>query len=186
MYGLVNKAIEGMVREGYGESTWQRVKAAAGVEVEGFISNQPYPDEITYQLVAGASEVLATPAEDILKAFGEYWVLNTGLKAYGPMMRAGGNNLKDFLLHLPNFHVRVQVVFPELEPPHFACENVGDASLDLVYRTSRPAGLEPFVEGLVHGLARMFDVTADVRLIQQRGEKGADASVFRVSWTEAG
>lgn len=186
MYGLVNKAIEGMVREGYGETTWQRVKAEAGVDIEGFISNQPYPDEITYRLVAGASAVLATPAEDILKAFGEYWVLNTGLKAYGPMMRAGGNDLKTFLLNLPHFHVRVQLLFPELEPPHFACENVGDDSLDLVYSTSRPAGLEPFVEGLVHGLARMFDTIADVRLVRRRGEEGVDASVFHVRWNQTG
>ena len=131
MYGLVNKAIEGMVREGYGETTWQRVKAEAGVDIEGFISNQPYPDEITYRLVAGASAVLATPAEDILKAFGEYWVLNTGLKAYGPMMRSGGNDLKTFLLNLPHFHVRVQLLFPELEPSASPPRKGWSVSLDM-------------------------------------------------------
>ena len=181
MYGLVNKAIEGMVLEGHGEAVWQRVKVKAGVDIDGFISNEPYPDDVTYRLVAAASAVLETPAEDILRAFGEYWVLHTGLKAYGPLMRAGGNNLKEFLINLPHFHVRVQVVFPALEPPHFACENVRDDSLDLVYRTSRPAGLEPFVEGLVHGLARMFDTAVEVRLIQQRGEN-ADCSIFHVRW----
>ena len=58
MYGLVNKAVEGMVCTAHGEATWLRIKAAAGVNVEGFVSNQPYPDDMTYRLVAAASEVL--------------------------------------------------------------------------------------------------------------------------------
>ena len=43
----------------------------AGVDVEVFMSNEGYPDEITYSLVAAASEVLRTPAEQILAWLGE-------------------------------------------------------------------------------------------------------------------
>ena len=96
MYGLVNRAIEGMVRSGHGEAVWNRIRARAGVEVQAFVSNEPYPDEVTYRLVAAASEVLDTRAEDILKAFGRYWVLETAVKAYGPLLRVGGRTLKDW------------------------------------------------------------------------------------------
>lgn len=184
MYGLVNKAIEGMVRSGHGEATWLRIKSAAGVDLEGFVNNQPYPDDITYRLVAAASEILGTPPREILRAFGEYWVLDTALKAYGPLMRASGSTLKEFLLQLPHFHTRVQTIFPDLLPPQFACCNVSDAELDLHYRTPRPAGLEPFVEGLLLGLGRMYSTGVRVEILEDRS-RGADHSVFRVRWGEA-
>lgn len=185
MYGLVNRAIEGMVCDSYGPATWETIKTRAGVDVPVFVSNESYPDEVTYQLVGAASEVLQSPAEEILKAFGEYWVLNTALKAYGPLMHTGGRTLKDFLMYLPHFHVRVQAIFPKLAPPEFSCENVGDDSLDLHYKTGRPAGLEPFVEGLVRGLAKMFETPVDVKMIHQRGID-SDHSVFHVRWGIAG
>ena len=181
MYGLVNKAIEGMVREAHGEETWDRIRRKAGVDIEVFVSNEPYPDDVTYRLVAAASEVLSAPAQDVLRAFGEYWVLDTAVKAYGPLMRVGGRTLKDFLVYLPRFHVHIQVMFPELRPPEFACENVGEQSLDLHYISPRPAGLEPFVEGLVMGLGKMFATPVSIYPLQERAN-GFDHTIFRVSW----
>lgn len=181
MYGLVNRAIEGMVRDGHGDAVWNRIRARAGVKIEAFISNEPYPDDVTYRLVAAASEELAMPAEEVLKGFGEYWVLRTAAEAYGPMMRAGGRTLRDFLLYLPRFHAHVETVFPELRPPEFACDNVGDCSLDLRYYSPRPVGLEPFVEGLVLGLGKMFGTPVQVRLVRQRDDD-CDHSVFHVAW----
>ncbi len=183
MYGLVNKAIEQMVCKNHGVSTWEQIKTEAGVDTAGFISNEPYPDEVTYSLVAAASKTLGAPAEDILKAFGEHWVLHTALESYGPMMRATGNNLHDFLLRLPHLHTRVELIYPNLNPPQFACKKVGDTELELRYWTSRPPGLEPFVEGLIHGLGKMFDTPVRVELRQQRNEDN-DYSVFHVSWAE--
>ncbi len=184
MYGLVNKAIEQMVRSNHGPAMWNRIKAAAEIDVEGFISNRPYPDELTYRLVAAASEALDTPAEEILKAFGEHWVLHTALESYGPMMRATGKTLREFLLALPHLHTRVQLIYPDLQPPEFSCHKVSDSGLDLHYWTTRPPGLEPFVEGLVLGLGKMFSTPVRVELIQHR-ESGKDHSVFRVSWEAA-
>lgn len=185
MYGLVNKAVEQMVRNAHGHDTWERIKSEAGVEIEGFVSNEPYPDDVTYRLVEAASRVLATPAEDILRGFGEYWVLHTALESYGPLMRSAGSTLKDFLLHLPRFHTRVEAIYPRLTPPEFSCENVSDTGLDLHYWTPRPAGLEPFVEGLIEGLARMFATPVRVELLRHRGD-GHDHSVFRIRWAGGG
>ena len=181
MYGLVNKAIEGMVRDGHGDAAWNRIREKAGVQDVPFVSNEAYPDDVTYRLVAAASEELATPAEAVLKGFGEYWVLHTAVEAYGPMLRVAGRTFRDFMLYLPRFHVHVQTVFPELRPPDFVCENVREHSLDLHYYSPRPAGLEPFVEGLVLGLGKLFDTPVQIRLVQQR-EGDSDPSVFHVTW----
>ncbi len=181
MYGLVNKAIEEMVYRDHGETVWEAIKREADVDVEAFVSNASYPDDITYRLVGAASKVLQAPAEQILQGFGEYWVLHTALESYGPLMRAHGKTAKEFLLKLPSFHARVQMIFPELRPPEFDCTDVTDTSLVLHYRTPRPAGLEPFVEGLLKGIGEMFGTPLEVKMLEDRSE-GADHSVFRVSW----
>lgn len=180
MYGMVNKAIEDMVVSRHGESTWQLIKRKAGVEAEVFVGNEGYPDSITYSLVGAASEVLALPAETILRAFGEHWVLETAQKGYGPMMRAAGSTLGEFLAYLPHFHDRVSLIYPKLEPPHFAVSERQPDSLVLHYHSHRP-GLTPFVEGLIQGLAKMFSTPATVTLLRSR-DRGDDHDAFHIRW----
>ena len=80
MYGLVNKAIQGLLTENYGEETWQEVKEKSGVKVDRFVNNEPYDDSITYKLVGTAAEVLKVSLSDVLKSFGEYWVFKKPAK----------------------------------------------------------------------------------------------------------
>lgn len=183
MYGLVNKAVEDLVTTNFGIDKWEAIKEKAGIEEEAFISNESYPDSITYDLVGAASEVLETPAEQILIAFGEHWVLETASKGYGSMMKAGGRSLKEFLVNLPNFHTRVSMIYPNLKPPRFECAEVGDDSLKLRYFTHRD-GLTNFVVGLVQGLGKYYDTPATCDLVEARGDNG-ECDVFQVNWTVA-
>ncbi|OYW77346.1 MAG: heme NO-binding protein [Verrucomicrobia bacterium 12-59-8] len=183
MYGLVNKAIEELVVTSFGEDKWEAIKLKAGVDVEVFVSNEAYPDEMTYDLVSAASEVLGASASSILIAFGEHWVLQTASTSYGSMMRAGGASLKDFLINLPNFHTRVQMIYPKLQPPRFECSDVGESSLTLHYFTHR-SGLTDFVVGLVQGLGKLYSTPAMVTLVAAKSE-GADHDVFEVHWSAA-
>ena len=181
MYGMVNQAVEDMVIMHHGEEVWQRIKLKAGVDIEVFISNDGYPDEMTYKLVGAASEVLQLPAEEILLGFGEHWVLHTAREGYGGMMRAGGRTLPEFLRNLPAFHSRVAMMFPKLQPPRFECTDITDGSLRLHYYSHRP-GLAQFVIGLMRGLGKMFHTPVTVRQLAAK-EKGADHDIFEVTWT---
>ena len=78
MYGIVNKAIEELVKENYGEDKWESIKLRSGVDVDYFISNEPYDDAITYQLAGAIATEMDIPLADVLIRFGEYWVLKTG------------------------------------------------------------------------------------------------------------
>lgn len=180
MYGMVNKAVEEMVCMNHGEAVWEQIKVRAGVEVEVFMSNEAYPDDLTYNLVAAASEVLQIPADQILIGFGEHWVLHTAREGYGGLMKAAGKSLPEFLLNLPNFHSRVAMIFPQLQPPRFQCSDFTPSSLKLHYFSHRQ-GLAPFVVGLMYGLGRMFGTPVTVRLVESRGA-GADHEVFDVTW----
>ena len=181
MYGLVNKAIEDLVISNYGEDRWQLIKQKAGVDIEVFISNEGYSDEITYNLVGAASEVLGVTVREVLIAFGEHWVLKTASHGYGVMLRSGGATLKQFLINLPNFHTRVQMIYPELEPPRFECHDVTDTSMTLHYFTHRP-GLTDFAVGIVQGLGQLYNTPATITTVVLK-TAGADHDIFAVNWT---
>lgn len=180
MYGMVNRAVEDMVCAHHGQAVWEQIKRRAKVQVDEFISNESYDDEITYQLVGAASEILQQPAENILMGFGEHWVLHTAKNSYGGMMRAAGKSLPEFLKNLPSFHDRVSLIFPRLRPPHFHCSDFTESSLQLHYFSHRE-GLAPFVIGLMHGLGKMFNTPVRVRQTASR-QANADHDIFEVCW----
>ena len=180
MYGMVNRAVEEMVVGAHGEATWLEIKRRAGVTEELFIGNEPYPDRITFDLVAAASDLMKIPAESILQSFGEHWVLQTATKGYKHLMAAGGTNLGEFLDNLPQFHDRVALLYPKLAPPQFEITERTPTSLHLHYLTHR-SGLTAFVEGLVSGLGKMFHSPVRTTLLQAKAQ-GADHDVFLVEW----
>lgn len=184
MYGLVNKAVEGMVTDRFGEETWEAIRLKAQVEDEFFVSNESYPDETTYRLVGAAADVLGMEAGDVLEAFGEYWVLKTAKEGYGELMEAGGSNLREFLENLPNFHSRIVLMFPDLKPPRFEVRTAGESSFRLRYFTHR-SGLARFVIGLLKGLGKMFDQPVEVAHVTEKGD-GQDYDEFAVRVVESG
>ncbi len=180
MYGIVNKAIEELVTQKFGLDAWEAVKEKSGVDVDFFLSNEPYDDDITYKLAGAASEVLGITVGQVLNAFGEWWILKTGKEKYGGLMEAGGNNLKEFLVNLPLFHNRIMLIYPKLTPPEFKVSDVTDNSI-LVHYHSKREGLQEFVRGLLSGLAKMYQTDAVIELIQSRDD-GSSHEIFKVSW----
>jgi len=180
MYGLVNKGIQGLITDNYGVDIWEKVKEKSNVSTDLFLSNEPYPDEITYDLAHDAAEVLNISLNEVLINFGEYWVINTGQKSYGSLMQAGGSGLKEFLINLPNFHSRVMLIYPKLTPPEFNVTDINERSLTIHYYSNRQ-GLKYFVYGLISGLGKMYDQPVKIEIINSR-DNGSDHEEFRVEW----
>ena len=180
MYGIVNKAIQELIVEQFGVETWNEVKHKSGVDIDHFLSNEPYDDSITYILATTASEVCQLPVNDVLFTFGKYWVAKTGRERYGALMAAGGADLREFLINLPDFHNRVVLYYPKLMPPDFRISDLSGDSLQLHYYSSRP-GLTDFVKGLIHGLCDMFSEYPEVKHISSRAG-GDDHETFKITW----
>lgn len=180
MYGIVNKAIEDLILTNYGAEKWENIKARAGVDIDYFISNEPYDDAITYQLATAAAEELGVTVGEVLLSFGEWWVLKTGMEKYGGLMQAGGSNLHEFLCNLPVFHSRIMLLYPRLTPPEFRVSEPTDNSINVHYLSKRP-GLQDFVKGLLLGLGKMYNTPVTVEMLESR-EWGHPNEVFRVSW----
>lgn len=180
MYGIVNKAIQGLVIDNYGSEAWSKIKEKSGVENDGFLSNESYPDKTTYDLAIAASETLNLDIKDVLIAFGEYWILKTGQESYGSLMKAGGNNLKEFIINLPNFHSRVMLIYPNLTPPEFKITDITDNSLVVHYISTRD-GLQYFMYGLLQGLGKLYKTNVTIAIIASKHE-GAKNDIFKLSW----
>jgi hypothetical protein len=180
MYGIINKAIEDLVTENFGAEKWQAVKDRSGVEDDFFVSNEPYDDSITYTLAQSVAEEMNMPLDDVMHAFGEWWVLRTSKEKYGGLMEAGGQSLRAFLVNLPLFHNRIMLIYPKLAPPEFKVSHVEEKSLYVHYHSTRE-GLKSFVNGLLIGLGKLYDTPVNVEIIQSRDE-GATHEIYKVSW----
>jgi len=180
MYGLINKAIKGLVLEGFGEDAWKRIINRAQIDDDEFLSMEAYDDSLTYDLVAAATEELGLPAETILESFGGYWVQYTAVEGYGEILKSAGSTLPEFLSNLDQMHARVKLAFPELKPPRFKISDSDEHGLILHYFSHRP-GLAPLVTGLIKGLAIRFDLTVDVSPFRDGiGEDEHDA--FKITY----
>lgn len=162
MYGLVNQAVRDLVIGRFGEDKWNSICDDAKLPAKDFVSMQYYPDEVTYGLVAASSKKLGLAAEIILKEFGKHWVLFTAKTGYGPIMDLFGRDFKSCLGALNNLHARMGLSMPDLNPPRFTFCEITPNLYTLEYQSKR-AGLEPFVEGLLLGLAEKFQAKVEVR-----------------------
>lgn len=180
MYGMVNKAVQDLLTHEHGEEKWLLIRAKAQVDDEIFISTEPYPDEVTYRLVAAAAEVLGIPPSMVLERLGRWWVLQTAQQGFGHLMKAGGRTLAEFLVNLPNFHTRIEMMYPGLRPPEFECLDREKDRLRLRYQSHRP-GLAPFVTGLLLGLGEMFKTPVKIDSERVPGA-AAECHVFTIQW----
>jgi hypothetical protein len=183
MYGMVNRAVEDLVTKRFGEATWERIKARAGVDVDVFLSMQTYPDPITYSLVGAASQELSLSAETVLEVFGEHWVEYAAANGYRDLMRARGQSLFAFIARLDDLHARLALSFASLKPPSFRTSEVTEQSLRLHYFSTRE-GLAPMVKGLIRGLGKLFEVEVDITQELAKAA-GADHDEFIVTLREA-
>lgn len=169
MHGMINQAVRGMVVERYGQATWTRIHSAAGAP-ESFLPMEPYEDGIIYSLVEACSKELGLAPEVILRAFGGYWVGSIATVHYERIMNNSGVSFTDFLANLDHMHQRIRVAFPNYDPPSFRVKPIDPATLQVDYY-SRRAGLLPFVEGLLQGLAVHFSVVIDIEHVDSASHR---------------
>lgn len=183
MYGMVNRAVQELVTTQFGKDKWAEIKQKAETGVQVFVSMQTYPDEVTYKLVGAASAVLGITPEQVLEAFGEYWIIYTASNGYGDMFAMFGHTMPEFLENLDNLHLRVGLTFPKLKPPSVRCTEVTPQGMRVHYYSER-LGLAPLMVGLLRGLGKRFKTPVEVTHDTVRGPDH-DHDEFVVRFSEA-
>ncbi|XP_019869558.1 guanylate cyclase soluble subunit beta-1 [Aethina tumida] len=185
MYGFVNYALELLVLKTFGPETWETIKKKADVQMEGqFLVRQIYDDEITYNLIFAAVDILKIPANDILELFGKMFFEFCQDSGYDKILQVLGATPRDFLQNLDALHDHLGTLYPGMRAPSFRCtERPEDGALILHYYSDRP-GLEYIVIGIVKTVAsKLHNTEVDVQII--RTKEDCDHIQFLITETNA-
>ncbi|XP_063704653.1 guanylate cyclase soluble subunit beta-1 isoform X2 [Culicoides brevitarsis] len=171
MYGFVNYALELLVLKTFGVEIWEEIKKKAEVNMEGqFLVRQIYDDQITYNLVTAAVEILNIPASDILELFGKIFFEYCQDAGYDKIMQVLGATPRDFLQNLDALHDHLGTLYPGMRAPSFRCTEGEDGTLILHYYSDRD-GLEHIVIGIVKAVAsKLHGVDVDIQIIKRKGD----------------
>ncbi|XP_058821896.1 guanylate cyclase soluble subunit beta-1 isoform X3 [Topomyia yanbarensis] len=170
MYGFVNYALELLVLKNFGLNTWDEIKKKAQVNMEGqFLVRQIYEDDITYNLIEAAVDILNIPAGDILELFGKTFFEFCQDSGYDKILQVLGATPRDFLQNLDALHDHLGTLYPGMRAPSFRCTET-DGQLVLHYYSERP-GLEHIVIGIVKAVAsKLHGVDVECKIIRRKGD----------------
>ncbi|XP_029710577.1 guanylate cyclase soluble subunit beta-1 isoform X1 [Aedes albopictus] len=170
MYGFVNYALELLVLKHFGNDIWEQIKKQAQVNMEGqFLVRQIYEDDITYNLIEAAVDILNIPAGDILELFGKTFFEFCQDSGYDKILQVLGATPRDFLQNLDALHDHLGTLYPGMRAPSFRCTET-DGQLVLHYYSERP-GLEHIVIGIVKAVAsKLHGVDVEIKIIRRKGD----------------
>lgn|GEM_PF-216665 len=164
MKGIINLCVVSLVKEKFGDEALKKVLKEAGLP-ENFevIELEDYPDEVSVKFINAAAKVLNLKPEDIMIAFGDYWINDFAPKKYRIIYKKY-NNAKDFLKGMSDTHMWVMSSIEGAKPPKFEFEEPNTNVLIMHYFSNRK--LEKILEGLILGVIKYFNVKAEVKRIE--------------------
>ncbi len=175
MKGIIFNLVEEIVRDEYGEDTWDDLLESAGLE-GAYSSLGSYPDGDLDKIVGAASDALHMPAEEVVQ-----WV---GLKAIPymaaayPQLFASHTTTRSFVLSLNDIiHPEVRKLYPGADVPVFGFETFDDDLLVVQYRSHRK--MCAFAIGLIEGAAAYYGECCDLQHTKcmHRGDENCE---FRI------
>ncbi|HUT92747.1 MAG TPA: heme NO-binding domain-containing protein [Thermoguttaceae bacterium] len=164
MKGVVNKGIQELVEERFGEDTWDEIRSAADCDEPSFSPSLDYPDQMTVDLVTATARCLGLSPDETMVEFGKYWVSNTGKESYPSLYALAGANPRDFLRNMDRIHRHATVSISGARPPSLRAEDLPDGGLALHYDSERK--LCPVLHGLILGVGLYFEQTLAVEEVR--------------------
>jgi hypothetical protein len=164
MHGLMNRAIQGFLRDTYGEDVWTRVARAAGVLPDGFEAMLHYDDALTDAVLQAAAAALDRTRETVLEDIGTWLVSSSAGQPLRRLLRFGGVSFTDFLHSLEDLPGRGRLALPTLGLPALELNEPQPGLYDLTCR-----GLPGFGHVLVGVLRAMADDYGALVLLDHTG-----------------
>ncbi len=151
-HGLINRAIQGFLRETYGIVTWRRVAVEAGLGFDSFEPLLIYRRSQTLAVIDAAARILGRPTETLLEDLGTFLVSNPHSDAVRRLLRFGGVTFVDFLNSLEEVRGRGRLAVADLELPMLELDEAGLQLYRLRCRSNLP-GAGHVLIGLLRAMA---------------------------------
>ena len=135
MKGIIFNLLEDVVVDAYGESTWDELLDAAGVDGV-YTSLGSYDDEEITALVSAAATKLSQPEDEVLRWFGRQAIPDMAKR--WPEFFSAHQTTLPFLLSLNDLiHPEVRKLYSGAYCPFFAFNSPSDGSLTIGYQSQR-------------------------------------------------
>ncbi len=152
MHGLINRSIQGFLRDTYGAATWDLVAREARLGFDSFEPMLNYDAGLTAAVLAAACKVLGRPVESVLEDLGTYLVSHPNTEAVRRLLRFGGVTFEDFLHSLEDLPERARLALPDLDLPGLELAETNYAEYRLVVEAAF-AGTGQVMVGLLRAMA---------------------------------
>lgn len=152
MHGLMNRAIQGFLRDVYGPDLWSGVARTVGLGPDGFEAMLHYDDGLTDAVLQAAAASLGRARETVLEDIGTWLVSSQAGQPLRRLLRFGGVTFTDFLHSLEDLPGRGRLALPDLGLPALDLHEPQPGVYDLTCR-----GLPGFGHVLVGVLRGMAD-----------------------------
>lgn len=163
MHTLINRAIEGFLRDIYGEDLWQAVAVSSGADRRGFAAVGARRANVSLAMVDHACRCLDKPRDELLQDLGA-WI--AGRESIRRLLRFSGDSYGSFLDSLHELPGRAHLVVPDLGMPRLVVSDEADG-----WRRVRlqDAAIEwcPVMAGLMRAMA---DDYGALSLIETEGD----------------
>ena len=177
MHGLINRSIQGFLRDTYGAATWTLVAREARLGFDSFEPMLTYDPALTMAVLAAAAKVLNRPVEGGLEDLGTYLVSHPNTEAVRRLLRFGGQTFDDFLHSLEDLPERARLALPDLDLPDLELTETTYAEYRLNVGSVLP-GAGQVMMGLLRAMAD--DYGALVLLDWQPGGDGQETIVVQL------
>lgn len=184
MHGLINRSIQGFLRDTYGAATWGLVAREARLGFDSFEPMLTYDAGLTTTVLVAASKVLNRPVESMLEDLGTYLVSHPNTEALRRLLRFGGVTFEDFLHSLEDLPERARLALPDLDLPGLELAETNYAEYRLTIHAP-VAGMGQVMVGLLRAMADdygalvLLDYAGDadsilIKLLDHRHSTGRD------------
>ncbi|EDV24635.1 uncharacterized protein TRIADDRAFT_25317 [Trichoplax adhaerens] len=165
-HGLINHALSLLVKRNFGDEAWDSIREKIGMSNSSyFIQRKVYADDVTFELVKTASEVLGIQVNDLLETFGRFFVSFCEELGYKRILEVMGSNLFEFINNLDSLHDHLATIYSGMKAPSFRCKyNSDNDTITLHYYSTRP-NLEYIVVGIIKEVAEkihLIDINMEV------------------------
>jgi len=156
MKGVIVTCLESLVKEQFGQHSWENVLEEAGLDKHTlFNMTSNVEDKSVLDIIRAACKVLDLTPDQAADAFGDYWVNVYAPKVYSMYYRRKAHSAKEMLLHMDKLHETVTSSVPDAHPPRFDYEWQDEHTLIMHYKSHR--GLIDFLVGLIKGVGKYYN-----------------------------
>ena len=143
-----------LIKNKFGNDALKKILQESGIKEDTeIIIFEDSPDELCLKFISAAAKTLNISEEEVMLAFGDYWVNEFASKKYR-IVFAKYLSAKDFLMAMDKTHDWATQSMEGASPPRFEFEENNTHTLIMHYFSARK--LDKILEGLINGVLRYF------------------------------